>query len=297
MNLERIPGSVFVSLPAPASVKQLETARTFNSDWTAVAADIALGETSQIPTIGEVFDVFLPRYIESTRWGRYIVPGPSSRVFDGTIFVYHNPCSPFWNLYNLANGLFSNLGIRLSKSDSLWEARIPIRCLTDKVFVDSGLEAVEKTLLAHTGIDPTPALSPATIPPRKPAPNRKMDGRTIKHFKEMRARAESEKQYTDPRAVAMARLAEIEKADDMPDWINELGETYGMNFSDFAAFTETSDHLDTDALLAEHGNWVNDCYWGFPSDNFWVAWRKAKGALKATGYNTIKLNGIWTCFV
>ena len=101
----------------------------------------------------------MPFHIEGSRWGRYIAPGPASRVSTtGTIFQYHDPCPNFWDLYELSKGIFRDLGIRLSKSDGVWIAHIPIRVLTDTVFVDSGLAAVERTLLAHTGIDPAQIL-------------------------------------------------------------------------------------------------------------------------------------------
>ena len=112
----------------------------------------------ETPTIEELFEIALPRFIEGSRWGRYIAPGPASRVCNGTIFQYHGPCKNFWDLYELSKGIFRDLGIRLSKSDDVWVAHIPIRILTDTVFVDSGLAAVERTLLAHTGIDPTQIL-------------------------------------------------------------------------------------------------------------------------------------------
>ncbi|MDE0398904.1 MAG: hypothetical protein OXL96_14000 [Candidatus Poribacteria bacterium] len=110
-------------------------------------------------TAEELLSDFLPRHIETTRWGRYIVPGPASRIFDGTIFIYHNPSHGFWDLYELGKGIFRDLGIKLSKPKGVWQARIPIKVLTDQVFVESGLAGVEKTLLAHTGIDPSEILA------------------------------------------------------------------------------------------------------------------------------------------
>ena len=112
----------------------------------------------ETPTIEQLFEKALPVHIESTRWGRYIAPGPASRVCNGTIFQYHDPCKNFWDLYELSKGIFRDLGIRLSKPNGAWIAHIPIRILTDTVFVDSGLAAVERTLLAHTGINPTQIL-------------------------------------------------------------------------------------------------------------------------------------------
>ena len=105
------------------------------------------------PTIEELFEKALPVHIQGSRWGRYIAPGPASRVSNGTIFQYHDPCPNFWDLYELSKGIFRDLGIRLSKSDGAWIAHIPIRVLTDKVFIEGGLAAVERTLLAHTGIN------------------------------------------------------------------------------------------------------------------------------------------------
>ena len=113
----------------------------------------------ETPTIEELFEAALPYHIQGSRWGRYIVPGPASRVSTtGTIFQYHDPCPNFWDLYELSKGIFRDLGIRLSKSDGVWIAHIPIRVLTDTVFVESGLAGVERTLLAHTGIDPAQIL-------------------------------------------------------------------------------------------------------------------------------------------
>ena len=129
----------------------------------SIFGDIKLGsdrkETPpETPTIEELFEIALPVHILTSRWGRYIAPGPASRVFNGTIFQYHDPCSNFWDLYELSKGIFCDLGIRLSKPNGVWVAHIPIRILTDTVFIDSGLAGVERTLLAYTGIDPTKIL-------------------------------------------------------------------------------------------------------------------------------------------
>ena len=75
-----------------------------------------------------------------------------------------------------------------------------------------------------------------------------------------------------------------------------LGERYGIAFSALATFTEASKHLDADALVKEHGDWLLDCVWAFPTDSFWVEWRESKEALKATGYETLKLDGIWVVY-
>ena len=118
-----------------------------------------LNPKPETPTIEQLFEIALPRHIEGSRWGRYIVTGPASRVFNGTIFQYHAPCSNFWDLYELSKGIFRDLGIRLSKfPNGVWVAHIPIRALTDTVFVERGLAGVERTLLAHTGIDPAQIL-------------------------------------------------------------------------------------------------------------------------------------------
>ena len=165
-------------------------------------------ESLPLPTAEEVFDAFLPHHIEASRWGRYIVPGKASRIFDGSLFVYHNPCDNFWSLFNLAKGLFSEIGIRLLKSGCVWEARIPIDALTDKMFIDSGLAAVENTLLANSS-------SAADVPPRKAASGFRITGRMIKHAKEVKARHAAEKAYWDrwdvesKRKVALKRLAEL----------------------------------------------------------------------------------------
>lgn len=106
------------------------------------------------PTAEDLLAAHLPQHIEASRWNRYVVVGPAPHIFDNTTLIYHDPCLNFWDLYHLAKGVFRDLGIKLSKAKGAWEARIPICALTDKVFVDSGLAAVEKTLLAGTGIDP-----------------------------------------------------------------------------------------------------------------------------------------------
>lgn len=111
-------------------------------------------ETEPIPSLEELFEAFLPRHIEASRWGIYVIPSKECRVFDGTTFVHVDPHPPFWNLYNLAKGIFSSLGIKLSKSTKgVWIANIPIAVLTDQVFVDSGLAGVEKTLRTRTTDD------------------------------------------------------------------------------------------------------------------------------------------------
>lgn len=193
VKFERYPGSVFVAVEAPESVQQQFQSKDYFQDWTAVgfemaeevatastpvasvapervrpqgtAAECVRGdsrkefESTDAPTVEELLSDFLPRHIEASRWGRYIVPGPASRIFDGTVFVYHDPCHGFWDLYELSKGIFRDLGIKLSKTKGVWEANIPIRVLTDQVFVDSGLAGVEKTLLAGTGIDPSKILA------------------------------------------------------------------------------------------------------------------------------------------
>ena len=169
-----IPAS---QIPCPNKIQQVIDAGRQERVWNKVVSGIKsdLSTTlsapppdpdNQQPTAEDVFDAFLLEHIQATRWSRYIVPGSASRVFDGSLFVYHNPCANFWNLYNLAKGLFSEIGIRLLKSGCVWEARIPIGTLTDKGFVDSGLAAVEKTLLRHTGnLDPTPDTSAKMVKP------------------------------------------------------------------------------------------------------------------------------------
>ena len=269
-------------------------------------------EPSPLPTIDEVFTAFLPQHIEKTRWGRYIVPGLDSRVWDSAIFVYQDPCESFWSLETLATGIFKDLGIRLSKTGGVWDARIPIPILTDDVFVESGLASVEKTLLAGTSIDPSSDDSPKSRTVR--------DIEIERGIKRLNERVEAENAYCKrndveaKRAVAMRLYEERVKpqansdacvtgdpqqilADNETSWINDLGEKYGMEFSDIASLTDPSDHLDADALIRENGDWIENCSWAFPTDSFWVAWRKAKNALKATGYETIKLDGIWLVYV
>ena len=153
--------TVFVSLPHPNPIPTPETRlRQWKSAAVGFAKDLtpAMNPEPKTPTITQLFEKALPVHIEGSRWGRYIAPGPASRVCNGTIFQYYAPCSNFYDLYELSKGIFRDLGIRLSKSDGAWIAHIPIRILTDTVFIDSGLAAVERTLLAHTGIDPTQIL-------------------------------------------------------------------------------------------------------------------------------------------
>jgi len=166
-EIQRTEGNVFVSVSNPNQAPAIGHQHT---NWGHIASDIATdispmpepnpspnGEAS--PSIDEIFAESLPLFIEASRWGRYISIGPASRIHDNTTFLYHNPSPNFWDLYELAKGIFRNLGIRLSKRGGTWVAHIPIKCLTDKVFVESGLEAVEKTLLAHTGMDPVAILN------------------------------------------------------------------------------------------------------------------------------------------
>lgn len=167
-EFKRDPNSVFVSVQPPESVQQAKQATHYYRDWTAAASGIASDTPNpeptpqasvevshpDIPSADELLEAHLPQHIEASRWGRYIVPNPASRILNGTIFVSHNPCDNFWDLYNLSKGIFRVLGIKLSKVKGAWEANIPIAILTDKVFVDSGLASVEKTLMSGTGIDP-----------------------------------------------------------------------------------------------------------------------------------------------
>ena len=147
--------TVFVSLPHPNAIPTPKAGlRQWKSAAVGIATDIPTMEPKpETPTIEELFEKALPVHIEGSRWGRYIAPGPASRVSNGTIFQYHDPCKNFWDLYDLSKGIFCDLGIRLSKSDGVWVTHIPIRVLIDMVFVDSGLAAVERTLLAQTGIN------------------------------------------------------------------------------------------------------------------------------------------------
>jgi len=165
-EIQRSEGTVFVSVSNPNQV--FPAIGHQHTNWAHIASDIAETDISQIPEpttpendtplIDEIFAESLPVFIEASRWGRYIVPGPASRIFDNTTFCYHNPCDNFWNLYELSKGIFRDLGICLKKQSGVWVANIPIRVLTDKVFIESGLAGVEKTLLEHTGIDPVAIL-------------------------------------------------------------------------------------------------------------------------------------------
>ena len=187
-DFKRYPGSVFVTpthIPGAAEIQQNA------QDWVGVAEAIVAdtpippaseprqrvspqGDTSNAvtgesrkdsasnnsPSIDELFAENLPKFIEASRWGRYIVAGPASYIHpSGSVFVYHNPCKNFWELYELSKGIFRNLGISLRKQGATWLAHIPIECLTDKVFVESGLVGVEKTLLAGSSVNPSEILA------------------------------------------------------------------------------------------------------------------------------------------
>lgn len=190
MNFQRKPGTVFVTVPEPTPT--VPSPESYERSWEKIAQKLAFetpqncrpeaSDTSPIPetepekdthpssfdeaspkqdtpSIDDIFAESLPLFIEASRWGRYIFPGPASRIHDNTTFIYHNPCTNFWDLYELSKGIFRDLGIRVSKERGTWVAHIPIKCLTDKVFIDAGLEASEKTLLVHTGIDPEAILA------------------------------------------------------------------------------------------------------------------------------------------
>lgn len=188
MKFYRRPGSVFVDVVHP----HVPQSSNYFSDWIGITESIATEnidttnatptsttiespervlpqantETddtghprkNSVPPIETVFETFLRDHIELSRWGRYICPGPASKIVNGTVFAYHDPCHNFWDLYNMDKEIFRNLGIRMSKQKGIWVAHIPIRVLTNKVFVESGLAAVEQTLMQHTGIDPVAIL-------------------------------------------------------------------------------------------------------------------------------------------
>ena len=89
--------TVFVNLPHPNPIPTPETRlRQWKSAAVGIATDIPTMEPkieAPTPTIEELFEKALPVHIEGTRWGRYIAPGPASRVSTtGTIFQYHDPC-------------------------------------------------------------------------------------------------------------------------------------------------------------------------------------------------------------
>ena len=161
----RSPGTVFVDVSTPKHVQQVNQAQRYYRDWTAAANAIASEPVDTltavekptadpIPTAEALLAAHLPKHIAASRWGIYVIPSKQCRVFDGTTFIHTDPHPPFWNLYNLAKGIFRDLGIKLSKSSKgVWVANIPVKCLTDKVFVESGLAGVEKTLRTRTNDD------------------------------------------------------------------------------------------------------------------------------------------------
>ena len=105
--------------------------------------------------INKVFTKTIKKIISNSLWARYIAPGPTCYVLNEKIFVYINPCDNFWDLYNTCKPQMTQLGIYLKKvsvnrvklhrysspSNYQWRAHIPISCLCDKVFKESGLIA------------------------------------------------------------------------------------------------------------------------------------------------------------
>ena len=146
---ERQNGSVFVNVTPPAPVKQVANAKSTLNNWQTVASEIAsdlsVPEPTTPITIDEIFAQSVPSFIKASCWGRYIEPNDADSIRDNTVFVHH-PGENFWTLYNIARGIFRDLGIRLAKKRGQWVAHIPISCLTDKIFSESGLAAVERTL-------------------------------------------------------------------------------------------------------------------------------------------------------
>lgn len=168
-ELQRTANTVFVNVANPKAVPSVKAQY---AGWQNAGKQMATesgnlpkadtpspnDEALNSPSIDEVFAESLPLFIEASRWGRYISLGPASRIHDNTTYQYFNPSPNFWDLYELSKGIFRDLGIYLSKQRGTWVANIPIRVLTDKVFIESGLAAVENTLLEHTGIDPVAIL-------------------------------------------------------------------------------------------------------------------------------------------
>ena len=149
-ELIRTEGNVFVSVAPPIPVKQVANAKSALNDWQTVASEIASDLSAPEPTtpitIDEIFAQSVPSFIKASRWGKYITPSDADSIFDNVTYLYHEPCESFWTLYNIAKGIFRDLGIRLCKRRGMWVAHIPITCLTDKIFSESGLSAVERTL-------------------------------------------------------------------------------------------------------------------------------------------------------
>ena len=84
--------TVFVNLPHPNPIPSPEARlRQWKSAAVGFTKDLtpAMKPEPETPTIEELFEKALPVHIEGTRWGRYIAPGPASRVSHGTIFQYH----------------------------------------------------------------------------------------------------------------------------------------------------------------------------------------------------------------
>ena len=149
-ELIRTEGNVFVSVAPPISVKQVTNAKRAYNDWQTVASEIASDSSAPEPTtpitIDEVFAQSVPSFIKASRWGKYITPSDADSIFDNVTYLYHEPCESFWKLYEIARGIFRDLGIRVSKQRGRWVAHLPIECLTDKIFSESGLASVERTL-------------------------------------------------------------------------------------------------------------------------------------------------------
>lgn len=157
-EFNRTPGNVFVSVKPPENSQQAAAAQP--RVWAKVADAIGVEtpvdqpdtavSNKHLPTAEELLETHLPAHIEASRWGFYVIPSRECRVFDGTVFVYRDPAPPFWNLYRLAKGIFRDIGVLLTKHNGVWEARIPIAVLTDKIFVESGLAGVEQTMRRGT---------------------------------------------------------------------------------------------------------------------------------------------------
>lgn len=158
-ELIRTEGNVFVSVAPPTPVKQVTNAKRAYNDWQTVGQRIAsdLSVPEPTPTLDEVFAQSVPSFIKASRWGKYIEPNPESSIFDNVTYLYHEPCGSFWKLYEMARGIFRDLGIRVSKQRGRWVAHLPIECLTDKVFRESGLASVAR-MLEETSVNPSEML-------------------------------------------------------------------------------------------------------------------------------------------
>ena len=177
-ELQRTEGNVFVQVrnPNPVSTPVAQQYANWMQIADNIATDLPVPSTPapepesepETPTIDEVLTESLPQFIKVSRWSRYIGLGsvglrPSDYIRDNSILIHHQPNGNFWDLHQQAKHILKGLGFRLKRTTRdgypLWIVSIPISVLTDKVFIESGLAAIEAEILRPTGIDPVAILN------------------------------------------------------------------------------------------------------------------------------------------